>query len=60
MMQNGFYDVRLTVEDTSGQVTTADKVYQVDGHGEDRQLHAELPGRQYSEPGLSDHRHAHL
>ena len=31
MMQNGFYDVRLTVEDTSGQVTTADEVYQVDG-----------------------------
>jgi RHS repeat-associated protein len=31
MMQNGFYDVRLTVEDTSGQVTKADEVYQVDG-----------------------------
>src|SRR5207302_678178 len=31
MMPNGFYDVRLTVEDTSGQVTTSDKVYQVDG-----------------------------
>ncbi len=31
LMTNGFYDVRLTVEDTSGQVTTADKVYQVDG-----------------------------
>ena len=31
MMENGFYDVRLTVEDTSGQVTTADEVYQVDG-----------------------------
>ncbi len=31
MMDNGFYDVRLTVEDTSGQVTTADEVYEVDG-----------------------------
>ncbi len=31
LMQNGFYDVRLTVEDTSGQVTTADEVYQVSG-----------------------------
>ncbi len=31
MMTNGFYDVRLTVEDTSGQVSTADEVYQVDG-----------------------------
>ena len=27
MMVNGFYDVRLTVEDTSGQVTTADEIY---------------------------------
>jgi RHS repeat-associated protein len=32
MMQNGYYDVRLSVEDTSGQVTTADQVYQVDGN----------------------------
>ncbi len=31
MMQNGFYDVRLSVEDTSGQVSTAGQVYQVDG-----------------------------
>ncbi len=31
MMDNGYYDVRLSVEDTSGQVTTADQVYQVDG-----------------------------
>ena len=31
MMDNGYYDVRLTVEDTSGQVSTADYVYQVDG-----------------------------
>ena len=31
LMTNGFYDVRLTVEDTSGQVSTADEVYQVDG-----------------------------
>ena len=31
IMQNGFYDVRLTVQDTSGQTTTADEVYQVDG-----------------------------
>ena len=31
MMLNGFYDVRLTVEDSSGQVTTADEVYEVDG-----------------------------
>ncbi len=31
MMDNGFYDVRLTVLDSSGQVTTADEIYQVDG-----------------------------
>ncbi len=31
MMVNGFYDVRLTVEDTSGQVSTADQVYNVSG-----------------------------
>ena len=31
VMENGYYDVRLSVEDTSGQVTTADQVYQVDG-----------------------------
>ncbi len=30
-MENGYYDVRLTVEDTSGQVTTADEVYDVEG-----------------------------
>ena len=40
-MQNGFYDVRLMVEDTSGQVTTADKVYQVDGQA---QLLPQMPG----------------
>ena len=32
VMDDGFYDVRLTVEDTSGQVTTADEVYQVNGN----------------------------
>ena len=31
LLQNGFYDIRLSVEDTGGQVTTSDKVYQVDG-----------------------------
>ncbi len=31
MMNNGYYDVRLTVEDESGQVSTADYTYQVDG-----------------------------
>ena len=31
LMVNGFYDVRLTVEDTSGQVTTADEIYDVEG-----------------------------
>ena len=30
-MDDGFYDVRLTVEDTSGQISTADQVYEVDG-----------------------------
>ena len=31
LLQNGFYDVRLTVEDTAGNVTTSDKVYVADG-----------------------------
>ena len=31
LMDDGFYDVRLTVEDTSGQISTADQVYEVDG-----------------------------
>jgi YD repeat-containing protein len=31
MMENGFYDLRLSVEDTSGQVSTTNQVYQVDG-----------------------------
>ena len=51
MMENGFYDVRLTVEDTSGQVTTADEVYQVERRGEDRQFHLELPGREHRRAG---------
>jgi hypothetical protein len=31
-LQNGFYDVRLTVEDTAGKMATAVKEHQADGH----------------------------
>ncbi len=47
MMVNGFYDVRLTVEDTSGQTSTADEVYQVNGQAKVGNFTLELygPGR---------------
>ena len=60
MMQNGFYDVRLTVEDTSGQVTTADEVYQVDGQAKIGNFTLSFQDVNIPNAGLPDHRHAHL
>ncbi len=31
LLENGYYDVRLTAEDASGNITTATKVFQADG-----------------------------
>ena len=60
MMENGFYDVRLTVEDTSGQVTTADQVYQVDGQAKVGDFTLSFHGPEHPRRGDPDHGHAHL
>ena len=53
MMVNGFYDVRLTVEDTSGQVTTADEVYKVSGQAKIGNFTLSYNDMTISVPGVS-------